>query len=717
MTRNLIFRYNGPILALFTILLAIGCGKSDPAASKAAATVQGDQKIRNVLIITVDTWRYDRVGLHGKLVRTPHIDRFAEEALHYKRAFTHNPCTLPAHTNIMTGTTPLYHGISDNSGFRLEPRFLTMAEYFKEKNWQTAAFIGAFPLDSRFGLDQGFDLYDEKYKSHSEHEGFFSERPANDVIDTFIQWAEKQDKSRNWFNWIHLFDPHQPYLPPKPFADEYPADPYSGEVAFTDQELGRLWAWMKEQGIYDSTLIVLVGDHGEALGEHGERTHAYFAYNNTIHIPMFIRIPGIKGRIVDENVSHIDIFPTICEALSQKIPAHLQGQSMLIAHPDRRIYFESLTPYYNRNWAPLRGYIHQDDKYIDLPIQELFDISRDPDENANLIKGLNWKAHRKALEEIVAKLINQDKPERLEGIETDPKVVLRLQSLGYLPSDKSVKKTIFLPKDDLKTLLPIQNLMLDGMAQEHMDQYEEALRIYEAVITQREDFILTYTYMSSIYKKTAQYDRAIEILRRGLTANQDNIFLLSQLGILLAEHGRPAEAVDILKNVITREDSNPETYTYLGIAYHRQGEDELALAQFAKGLTLDRSNALLHNNIGAVYLETFLKTKSPESYNSAMEAYNQALEIDDKLHTALNGRGAAFSFGNQPERAMDDWYRAITAKKDFPDPYINLGILLKKQGQPDKARDLFLACKNNCQRTLVPPERQRLERLISELNR
>lgn len=697
------------LAALLPLWTAVSCGGGDTAPSPA---------VRNILLITVDTWRYDRVGLHGRFVKTPHIDRLAAESLRFTRAFSHTPCTLPAHANILTGTTPLSHGISDNSGFRLKEDFLTLAEFFREKNWHTAAFIAAFPLDSRFGLDQGFELYDEQYQSHSEHEGFFSERPANELVDSFIAWKEKLEDPKNWFAWIHLFDPHQPYFPPEPFASEYPDDPYSGEVAYTDQELGRLWQWMRGNGVYDNTLIVLTADHGEGLGDHGERTHAYFAYNSTIHVPLFIRIPGTRAAVVEENVCHVDIFPTLCQALGMEPPEGLHGLSLLSDHSvlaSRSIYFESLTPYYNRNWAPLRGYLLQNEKYIDLPIQELYDIGRDPDESQNRVQGLNWKSRRQKLERLISSHTRPVRPERQKGEKPDPEAERRLQSLGYIPSDRSLKKTSFLPQDDLKLLLPLQNLMLDGLTHEQNERDQAALGIYTNILRQREDFILVYTLMAAIFKKNQQYQKAVEILNHGLAANPDNIFLLSKLGILLSEYGRPEEAVTVLNRVLSIEDTDPETYTYLGVAYHRMKKFDQAMTQFERGLKLDRSNALLHNNIAAVTLEKFLKTRDRSLFDRAMDSYNRALEADPVLHSALNGRGAAFSFDNQPDRAMADWFKALSAKKDYPDPYFNLGILLARSGDSAKALEIFQACRQHCQRTLTPADRQRLERLISRL--
>ena len=315
----------------------------------------------NVLLITIDTLRFDRVGiLDPRFVKTPNLDGLAKKSMIFSRAFAHNPVTLPSHANILTGTTALHHGISDNTGFKLDQKFLTIPQYLRDHGYKTAAFIGAFPLDSRFGLDQGFDLYDDYYGTRNELEFFFVERPAEKVIAPAMAWIGKQ--RQKWFSWIHLFDPHQPYLPPSPIKKTYANDLYSGEVAYVDAQLGVLFDFLRKKRLMENTMIILTADHGEALGEKGEETHSYFAYNNTIHVPLFVYIPGRQPGTFAKNVCHVDIFPTICAVLGLKIPPFLQGESLLavLAANGRKIpeiYFESLTAYLNRDWAPLRGMI------------------------------------------------------------------------------------------------------------------------------------------------------------------------------------------------------------------------------------------------------------------------------------------------------------------------------------------------------------------------
>ena len=240
--------------------------------------------------------------------------------------------TLPSHTNILLGVSPLFHGIHDNLHFVVRYNFLTLAENFKAHGYATAAYVGVYPLDSRFGLAQGFDVYDDEYP--------------------------------------HRYDPHLPYAPPEPFLSRFAKIPYDGEVAYVDMEMGKLIAFLKDQGLFDETMIVLTGDHGESLGQHGEMSHGVFAYNTTIWIPLIMKVPGISSRAVDQNVSHLDIFPTICDVCGIERPDLCQGTSLLPAMEgqklaDRTIYFESKYPYYSHGWAPLMGFIDRSEKFID----------------------------------------------------------------------------------------------------------------------------------------------------------------------------------------------------------------------------------------------------------------------------------------------------------------------------------------------------------------
>jgi len=345
----------------------------------------------NVLLITIDTLRPDRLSCYSREhLETPNIDGLAEKGILFTKAFAHTSTTFPSHVNILLGTVPLYHGVHDNSTFIVEDRFLTLAEHLKGYGYSTGAFIGAFPLDSKFGLAQGFDVYDDDYRGDRYQKFSYVERKAEIVVDKALEWLREQ--SAPWFLWIHCWDPHHPYDPPEPFHTQYKDHLYDGEVAYVDSILGRLFDYMQTNGLTENTLIVLTGDHGEGLGEHGELTHGYFAYNSTIWIPLIITIPGENKEQVTQMVTHTDIFPTVCDVLRIEKEPFLQGLSLLPAIkgkklPRRPVYFESLYPYYSRQWAPLRGYIYEEEKYIETPIPEVYDLDKDFNELHNLAKG------------------------------------------------------------------------------------------------------------------------------------------------------------------------------------------------------------------------------------------------------------------------------------------------------------------------------------------
>lgn len=675
------------------------------------------KKNYNILVITLDTLRYDHLSVYSsQYVKTPVIDRLASQAVVFDRAFSHNPVTLPAHVNIFTGTTPNYHGISDNTGFRLDERFLTLAEYLKGCGFHTGAFIGAFPLDSRFGLQQGFDHYDDQYGTHNPLELFFVERPAAQVIAPAVQWIAQQ-KSQ-WFAWVHLFDAHQPYMPPPPYDRLYSNDLYAGEIAYLDAALKTLFDFLTTNHLLDNTIIVITGDHGEALGEKGEDTHSYFAYNNTLHIPLIIYVPAGRAQRIKENVCHIDIFPTLCELLGTTPPAHLQGQSLvpLMAGkplPKRDIYFESLTPYLTRGWAPLRGFLRGDLKFIQLPIPEVYNILNDPSEKKNLAAQSNVIQLNRDLVKLKLSLQGKNPVKRSQKSDSD--TARKLKSLGYLTSTGNTSVTReFTPAQDLKTLLPLQNRMQDALDLEQQGKHEQALNQLQKIVTESPGFILVYRYMSEIYSNTGRVAQAVQILERGLKKNPDNVELISNLGIALVEFGKPAEAILLLQFAIEKESFNPENYNYLGAAYYKKGELATALENYQKALALDNNYASVYNNIGSLYLTRFIKEKDENAYTQALANFSRALAIDPRLFAAYNGRGAAYQFKGNITQAIADWEKALTLNPSFIDAYFNIAIAYLRVGQRASALTYLRTCKERFFAQLPANEQARLMRLLAE---
>ncbi len=682
------------------------------------------KKDYNVLLITVDTFRYDRVGVYdNRFVKTPNIDALARKSYLFTRAFSHNPVTLPAHTNILTGTTPRYHGISDNTGFRLEDRFLTIAEFLRAEKYRTGAFIGAFPLDSRFGLDQGFDVYDDNYGTHNEMQLFFVERPAEKVIEPAVQWISKQRSlKQKWFTWIHLFDPHQPYLPPPPFRKDYRRDLYSGEVAYVDASLKTLFDFLEQQRVMDQTIIIITGDHGEALGEKGEDTHSYFAYNNTIHIPLIIYIPNSKPAVIAENVSHIDIFPTVCDILGLNPPPHLQGETLtpIIAggkrsQKNRDIYFESLTAYLNRGWAPLYGIIRDNFKYIDSPIPEFYNIETDPQEDRNLAKQTALTQWKRDLAKLKIDLKSKLPVERSQTV--DPEIRNKLKSLGYISETPVKAPGKFTPAQDLKTLLPLQNRMLEAVGKYQDGQFQEAVTGLKAIIDENPGFVLVYRHIATIYMDYGQIQNAVDILKFGLRKNPSDINLMSKLGIILAEAGRPDEAIELLKYCVEKEGFNPDHWNFIGAAYYRKGKFRDALESYRKTIELDNNYASAYNNIGSLYLSIYRNKKDEQAFKLAMDNFSRAIEIDPRLFAAYNGRGAGYYSHSKPDEAIADWSKAIEIKPTFTEPYFNIAIAFIEKGDKTSAAKYLQMAKERLWNKLSDRDKQQWEKLIKESTR
>ncbi len=660
----------------------------------------------NVLIITIDTLRADRVGLYDKeYVRTPNIDQVGKDGSFFKFAFANVPVTLPSHTGIMSGLYPPTHNVRDNSGYMVNDKVLTIAKYLKKHNYETAAFIGAFPLDSRFGLNKGFDLYDDNYGSKNSNELFFVERKASEVIGLSLKWLKKRDKK--WFAWIHLFDPHQPYTPPEPYKTEYKKDLYSGEAAFVDSQLKRLFDYLRENKLYEKTMIIITADHGEGLGEHGEKTHAYFAYNTTIHIPLIIKLPGKnKHNAIGEFVSHIDIFPTVCDELNIKIPKQVEGVSLLPLLKgekkqlkSREIYFESLPPYLNRGWAPLTGYIDTKTKikYIDQPIPELYDLKSDFNENKNLAKTVNITKYKNRLLLLVRK-IKKDLVSENKKIKSSD--MRKLQSLGYLSSTVKYKKSKFTKADDLKTLLPLQNEMLDGLGLYARGELEKSLAILSAVVKKRKDFVLVWNKIANIFRETGRINYAMATYEKALQYNKNNYNLLLNYGAFLAKYGLSDKAIEVLQKALKIIDYDPELWDNLGLAYWKNSDIEKAIDCFNKALELDNNNAIVYSNLGSMYLSFLL-------YDKAEKNLKKALELDSNLVDAINSYAALKKKKGDIKGAILNWEKILKINPKFFMAYYNLVSVYLDNGDYKKALEIYKKAKQEGVFNLLDPSQKR----------
>jgi arylsulfatase A-like enzyme/tetratricopeptide (TPR) repeat protein len=651
---------------------------------------------RNVLLVTIDTIRTDRLSCYGsKLLQTPRIDGLAARGALFERAFAHVPLTLPSHTSILLGVTPLAHGVNESNKSIVPGEFTTLAELLKKSGYATAAFVSAFPLDSRFGLTRGFDVYDDAYPARPAAGEAYSERPAGKTVAAALRWLA--GRKGKWFCWVHLWDPHSPYAPPEPYAGRFKADPYSGEVAYVDAELGKLFDEIDKGGGSGNTLVVLTGDHGEALGEHGEMGHGYFAYNITIRIPLIIAGPGTKTLRVKEMVSHVDIFPTVCEILGLEQPPSLHGASLAPflsgkAVAARPIYFESLEANLNRGWAPIRGIIAEGKKFIDSPIPELYDLEKDFGEEKNLAPGTDLRAFRKMLED---KMARDTSPLRDEAVRrTDRETRERLRSLGYASSPVSPARTSYGPADDLKTLLPLEQKVTLAVKLESEGRIAESVKLLEEVIAARKDFGRAYDHLFSLYRSQGLIDDGLAVLERAYVANPGNYVIVAGYGVVLVRSAKYVKGIEILEKALGLFDRDAEVWTNLGIAHARQGDLARAAQDFSRALELDPNDPAINADAGAFYFTKAVKEKSAEDLRRSREFFEKAVAADPTLASAFNGLGGVLKIMGRTDDAVRNWEKAHELDPKFAFPVYNLALAYLERGEKAKAYE-------HCQEYLI----------------
>ena len=638
---------------------------------------------QNVLLVTIDTLRADALGSYGGPAATPNLDRLAAAGARFEFAHAHAVVTLPSHASILTGVYPFEHGIHDNAGYRLPDDSLTLAAMLRAEGFATGAFVGAFPLDSRFGLDNGFDVYDDRF-GHAEGPSDFTiaERPAETVVAAARTWIESQ--RGRWFAWVHLFDPHAVYRPPPPFDARYAASPYHGEVAYTDHALGPLLATARAAG-ERPTLVVVTADHGEALGEHGERTHGLFAYESTLRVPLIVAQIGgtaptgaeAEGVVSADPVRHVDIVPSVLDALALPAPPALPGRSLLEAAPsdaEPLSYFEALSASLNRGWAPLRGVLAGRDKYIDLPLPELYDLLADPAESNNLVAGR--AAQARTLEALLADLPASDPLDR-RVVETAA-VIERLRSLGYVGGAAPAKDS-YTAGDDPKRLAHLDDAIHRGVDLYQRGRPREAIEAYREVIAERPELELAHRHLAFLHWSLGEVAEAVATLTRARDAGIATPAVAGQLGIYLAESGAADEAVPLLEALVAGDRPALDPLNALGIAYARRGDDARALETFERVLALDPDSAMALENMGAVHLQRGDRA-------AAAVAFERAVALAPQSSRAHAGLGVVQLRAGDRAAAVASWTRAVELDPANFDALFNLATELVNAGDLAAAR-------------------------------
>ncbi len=636
----------------------------------------------NVLLVTVDTLRADALGAYGRrAAATPWMDRLAKDGARFADARAHNVVTLPSHASILSGLTPIGHGIRDNAGFRFPANRATLATVLRGRGYRTGAFVSAFPLDSRFGLDRGFDVYDDAY-ANADTEGAFviEERRGADTVARALEWMKAQGGGP-FFAWVHVYDPHFPYDPPPSFAASFATEPYHGEVAAADAALAPLLEPLLAAGRDGRTLVALTADHGESLGEHGEMTHGIFAYEATLRVPLVFFAPRLfRPTVVEETARLIDVAPTILDALEAPVPPEMEGRSLLPALGGERLppadhYFEALSAALNRGWAPLHGIVREGAKYVDLPLPEIYDLRADPAEGRNL--AASDPQRLEILRGALAILRRADPGWKRDREAAD--VRERLAALGYITGADAPSKERYTDEDDPKRLIA-----LDAQLQSVVERYKGgdlagAIALCEQVVAQRPDMPVALSHLALLRREAGDIAAAVAALERALALNPADTETAALLGNYLNEAGQSRKAAALLEPYAAREPPDIDVLIALGVARAGSGRPEEALALFERARATDPTNPLPLVNVATVHLAT-------RRFGPARQALEAALALNPRVARAHNALGVVAAETGRPEDAIAHWKRAVELEPSSFDTLFNLGSVLVKSGRGAEAR-------------------------------
>jgi arylsulfatase A-like enzyme/Tfp pilus assembly protein PilF len=615
--------------------------------------VEGD--LPNVVVITLDTVRADHLGCYGdRAIQTPNIDALASVSARFTHAFTPVPITLPAHAALFTGSFPMATGMHDFGGNKLSDSSVTLAKVLRDHDYSTAAFLGAAVLDSRFGLNQGFQTYFDHF-AFSRMDDLLK-RPGDQVVDNALRWLRTNPR-RPFFLWVHLYDAHYPYTPPEPFASRYLGRPYDGEVAFVDAQVGRLMASLKDFGALTHSLIVLAADHGEGLGEHGESTHGFFIYNSTLHVPLLIKVPGAAPTTIPSEASLVDVMPTVLQALRLPVPPTIQGRSLLSeilgkpASGKSNLYAETYLPLLHFSWSQLRALQSAGLKYIEAPRPELYNTRVDPHERKNLLPGRQALAHElhERLQSVLRRYTPITKGETKETVPTDPLLADRLRSLGYVTMSagrfsEANGKALSDPKDHIR----VYELFTEAMDEGQNGHYRKALeKLHEAEAI--EPALLAIRFLKALeYYRLKDYPRAIEGFKSALKLDPKYAYAAYYLGLTQAE----------------------------------TGDLDAARASLQRALELDPANFVAAYNLGTL---EFKQNRVQEG----LHYLEQATQISPSFAQALVALGEGYLYLHRNDDATCALERAVAIAPDFAQAHFYLGRAYQAAGRGADAQKEF----------------------------
>lgn len=563
----------------------------------------------NIVVITLDTTRADRMGFLGSdRGLTPNLDGLARQAAVFPNAYAHVPLTTPSHATILTGTFPQFNHVN-YMGDPLGKDLPFLPDILHKNGYRTAAFVGALVLDPKKlaqGFDRGFDIYDAGFHRRRPGEDHYQslERRGGEVVNRAVAWLKKRPVGP-FFLWVHLYDPHDPYSPPEPYKTRYQAEPYDGEIAYTDSAVATLLAALRKQGLFDSTLIAVMADHGEAFGEHGEKHHGIFLYDETIHVPLLIKAPGQRSaKKISTRVGLVDVAPTILQEARLPVPPAMQGESLVsflkaeqtgaTDEPDnsnsrRPAYSESSYGHLSFGWSKLQAWRTGKYLYVGAPQRELYDQSVDPATAHNLAAASKAIADTVAAQ--VADFYAKTKGGTSERRQLNVDQAESLHALGYMGSDAG--SSINADNEggaDPKERIEVANLLYDALVAMENEQYQEAVPILEQVLKQEPNTSIASLHLGRAYMSLKEYQKAVTPLTNLVEQKPDDAFARYELGCALAKTGRWEEAAPHFEAAVSHMTGSAMMHFYLALVYQRTSRVPEAAKEFQNALRLDADN-------------------------------------------------------------------------------------------------------------------------------
>lgn len=718
-------------LAVLLLVLLVGCGGK--ASTKGAP----------IILVSIDTLRSDHLPAYGYgKIQTPALDAFAKDAILFERAYSHYPLTLPSHVSILTGQLPSAHKVRDNAGYPFEAsKHPYLPRLLKQAGYETGAAVSAFVLRAQTGLSEGFDVYDGTFNPKPGETLDVVQRTGPDTLQAALPWLRGRQADHPFFYFFHIYEPHSPYSAPEPFASRYP-DPYDAEVAAADKVVGDLFAELKRLDIYDRAVIVVLSDHGEGLGQHGEAQHGIFLYRETLQVPLMLKLPKSErgGTRVSAPAQLVDVAPTLLSLAGAEVPRELTGASLVDLNPKtppRRLYAETFYPRIHFGWSDLASLVEGRLHYVEAPQPELYDLDADPGETRSMVD-----SERRAYSVLRQAMKGYDR--RLAApAEVDPETAAKLASLGYIGGSMAEHKgPLPDPKNQRHVIAELDRAFTAVQEQRHQDAiasferllaenpdmqdvwafyasslqkvgrqedsaaaYEKALKLSggspqlalatatkllelrrfaeaksHAELASKQYPQEAYDLLAQIEMRQGSSEAALEIARRAVSEGKASEALRRQAAVSLSETGRTAEAIALLQPLA--DTGEPPTLNALAIALSDAGRHGEAMTVLQRVLRKDPKNARAYETMGMVDL----RQQRPAEARGHLR---RALELNPKLPVAWNTLGVALYQLGGPDAAgsaVEAWQKSVQLDPKQYDALFNLGLVAAGQGRRAEAR-------------------------------